>query len=298
MRLVQHKREAYYFYRFLSNFYDKLVNPLFWTARMRTEALELLSAHSRALTVVDVGSGTGFTTLGIVQLTNPENVTCLDQSPHQMAHAKAKKELQGCTFLLGDAEQLPFANDTFDRYVSAGSIEYWPNPQIGIQEAYRVIKQDGIALLIGPLEPAKGLGRFLANTWMLFPKEEEYREWYRNAGFVDIQVRYIRPHWYRSKSEYGLAISGRKPQAGASPNSSIPLTKESPLGFEGNIRLIFRVFLGSLAGFIFIPAALLAYLRGAPPGLKRSPDEYLNGFQIGAAVVILLAIALLISWIM
>jgi hypothetical protein len=37
----------------------------------------------------------------------------------------------------GDAEALPFAADSFDRYVSAGSIEYWPDPQRGICEAYR-----------------------------------------------------------------------------------------------------------------------------------------------------------------
>ena len=28
--------------------------------------------------------------------------------------------------LQGDAEDLPFPDDAFDRYVSAGSIEYWP----------------------------------------------------------------------------------------------------------------------------------------------------------------------------
>ena len=39
--------------------------------------------------------------------------------------------------LQGDAEDLPFATDSFDRYVSAGSIEYWPEPQRGIKEAYR-----------------------------------------------------------------------------------------------------------------------------------------------------------------
>ena len=35
MRLIQHKREAYWFYRFLSLGYDRWVNPLFWTPAMR-----------------------------------------------------------------------------------------------------------------------------------------------------------------------------------------------------------------------------------------------------------------------
>ena len=40
MRLIQHKREAYWFYRFLSLGYDRWVNPLFWTAAMRALALD------------------------------------------------------------------------------------------------------------------------------------------------------------------------------------------------------------------------------------------------------------------
>ena len=38
------------------------------------------------------------------------------------------------TVVQGDAEDLPFPTDSFDRYVSAGSIEYWPEPQRGIRE--------------------------------------------------------------------------------------------------------------------------------------------------------------------
>lgn len=82
---------------------------------------------------MDVGGGTGFCTQGIVQSVRPENVTLLDQSDHQMAKAKKKADLQGVTIMQGDAEDLPFENDTFDRYVSAGSIEYWPEPQRGIR---------------------------------------------------------------------------------------------------------------------------------------------------------------------
>lgn len=53
MRLVQHKKEAYWFYRFLSVFYDKLVNPLFWTPRMRDECQVLANLDSPGLKVVD-----------------------------------------------------------------------------------------------------------------------------------------------------------------------------------------------------------------------------------------------------
>lgn len=78
--------------------------------------------------------------------------------------------------LQGDAEDLPFPADAFDRYVSAGSIEYWPEPQRGICEAYRVTRNGGIACIIGPVHPTFWLSRLFADMWMLFPTEDEYTQ--------------------------------------------------------------------------------------------------------------------------
>lgn len=39
LRLIQHKQEAYWFYRFLSIVYDHIVNPGHWTKDMREDAL-------------------------------------------------------------------------------------------------------------------------------------------------------------------------------------------------------------------------------------------------------------------
>lgn len=300
MRLMQHKKEAYWFYWYLSNFYDKLVNPLFWTERMRDESLQLGDLSQPGIQVIDVGSGTGFTTQGIVKFVSPTQVTCVDQSPHQMSKAKKKPDLQGCTFVQGDAENIPFPTDHFDRYVSAGSIEYWPDPQQGIAESYRVIKPGGTALMIGPLEPQNAFSRFMANTWMLFPKDEEYRRWYQEAGFTDIQVKYVRPHWYRSKAEYGLAISGKKPAPGPSPAARTevaPAPKEEKMTFTRWLQLMWRVIVGSTAGFIFIPGALLGYLavslRPKKPG-EPVYNERLNGYQIGVLVGLAALIALIV----
>lgn len=41
LRLIQHKQEAYWFYRFLSIVYDHIVNPGHWTKDMREDALEV-----------------------------------------------------------------------------------------------------------------------------------------------------------------------------------------------------------------------------------------------------------------
>ena len=119
-RFIQHKKEAFWFYRFLSIVYDHVINPGHWTEDMRDDALEPAELYSRHLKVVDVGGGTGFTTLGIVKHVNPEKVTLLDQSPHQLEKARQKEALKGVTIMEGDAEDLPFPTDSFDRYISAG----------------------------------------------------------------------------------------------------------------------------------------------------------------------------------
>ena len=296
MRLVQHKREAYWFYRFLSIFYDQYVNPLFWTEPMREASLDLARLDNPGLTIVDVGSGTGFTTEGIVRRAPARQVTCLDQSPHQMRQARKKEALQDCTFQLGDAENLPFPTDHFDRYVSAGSIEYWPNPQQGIAEAYRVIKPGGIALMIGPLEPGNALSRFLANTWMLFPKEEEYRTWFERAGFENIEVRYVAPHWHRGKEKYGIALAGRKPAPGPSPAAAKTGAEKEPekMGPARRLQLAGRVLLGSLAGFAFIPLALLGHAREALRG-GSTGHPGLNRHQVGA-LLFLVGLAVVLVW--
>lgn len=303
MRLIQHKKEAYWFYWYLSNFYDKLVNPLFWTPKMRDESLQLAQLSNPGLNIIDVGSGTGFTTQGIVRFAPDAQVTCVDQSPHQMAKARRKPDLQKCNFQLGDAENIPFPTDHFDRYVSAGSIEYWPNPQQGIAESYRVIKPGGVALMIGPLEPENALGRWAANTWMLFPKDKEYREWYEKAGFADIQVHYIRPQWFHGKAEYGIAIAGKKPVSGDSPASvtstQLPEMMEEKMSFGRRLQLFWRILIGSTAGFIFIPAALWGYARQSFGPKQDIPAEYregLNGYQIGVLLGLAAFLGLLIWW--
>ncbi len=269
---------------------------------MRDKALQLGQLQEAGITVADVGSGTGFNTEGIVKIVPPQQVTCVDQSPHQMSKAKAKPELLGCTFLQGDAENLPLPSNSFDRYVSAGSIEYWPDPAKGIREAYRIVKPGGLALMIGPLEPANPVGRFIAELWMLFPKEEEYWQWFREAGFEDLQVCYVKPQWVDGKGKYGIALAGRKPLTANTGQSEPPIPETEPepekMGPGRRLLMILRVLIGSLAGFLFIPAALLGYVRMAFTDQSHIPEaerERLNRYQIAALIVTALLIILLIA---
>jgi MPBQ/MSBQ methyltransferase len=255
MRFIQHKAEALWFYRVVSVGYDRWINPLFWTAPMRDAALELGALDDPGLDVLDVGAGTGFTTTGIVAHVAPERVTMLDQSPHQLARAQRKPVLAAVRKLRGDAEALPFEDDRFDRYVSAGSIEYWPDPQRAIAEAFRVVKPGGRALVIGPLRRTHPLARTLSDAWMLFPEEDEYVAWMQRAGFEDVERKHVAPPWWRDDWDaYGVAVAGTKRRPGPS-GVALEAPREAP-GERMGLARLGRFALGSLAGAAFIPVAL------------------------------------------
>ncbi|XP_010512759.1 PREDICTED: 2-methyl-6-phytyl-1,4-hydroquinone methyltransferase, chloroplastic-like isoform X1 [Camelina sativa] len=264
-RFIQHKKEAYWFYRFLSIAYDQIFNPPHYNEDMRDEALEPADLSHPDMRVVDVGGGTGFTTLGIVKTVKAKNVTILDQSPHQLAKAKQKEPLKECKIIEGDAEDLPFPTDYADRYVSAGSIEYWPDPQRGIREAYRVLKIGGKACLIGPVYPTFWLSRFFSDVWMLFPKEEEYIDWFTKAGFKDVQLKRIGPKWYRGVRRHGLiigcSVTGIKPASGDSPLQLGPKEEDVKKPVNNPFSFLGRFLLGTLAAAWFMLVTIYMWIK-------------------------------------
>ncbi|KAI3526681.1 hypothetical protein L1887_05942 [Cichorium endivia] len=270
-RFIQHKKEAFWFYRFLSIVYDGLLRACHYTEDMRDEAIEAADLNSRDAIVVDVGGGNGFTTLGVVKHVDAKNVTILDLSPHQLAKAKEKDQLKECKIIEGDAEDLPFETDYADRYVSAGSIDYWPEPQRGVNEAYRVLKKGGKACIIGPLYPTFWLARFFADMWILFPKEEEYIEWFEKAGFKDVQIKTIGPKWYRGARRFGLVIgcwvTGVKPTSGDSPLRLGPKVEdiEKPVN---PFLLLIRFLVGTIAAgyYLLVPFYMWVKDKIVPKG--------------------------------
>jgi MPBQ/MSBQ methyltransferase len=185
----------------------------------------------------------------------------LDQSPHQLARSRRRPALEPCERLLGDAETLPFDDESFDRYVSAGSIEYWPDPAAAIAEAHRVLRPGGVAVVVGPLPPGGGLTRALARAWMLFPGEGEYREWFARAGFTDVRAVHLAPDWYRGEAPYAIAIAGTRGDGPAPPRAPATTPERAhPLVVAA------RFAAGSLAGALFIPLAVVARARARRRG--------------------------------
>jgi len=183
MGILEDKSRARTFYRFLSKVYDR-VNPVFWNEEMRDEALDLLDLSSEDR-VLDVGCGTGFATVGLLERT--PRVEGLDQSVHQLEKAREKEALTDVEFVRGDAENLPYADETFDAVWSSGSIEYWPSPVEALAEARRVTKPGGRVLVVGPRRPSNRALAALADSVMLFYTEDEATEMFHEAGWSDVE---------------------------------------------------------------------------------------------------------------
>ena len=66
----------------------------------------------------------------------------LDLTPGMIQAAQAKN-LSNTEFIVGDSENLPFAEGSFDDIICANSFHHYPNPQDFFNSAYRVLRKGG-----------------------------------------------------------------------------------------------------------------------------------------------------------
>ncbi|KUJ93596.1 MAG: Chloroplast inner envelope membrane protein [Archaeoglobus fulgidus] len=205
MGILEDKKRARIFYRYFSKIYD-YINPIFYSDKMRKTVVDMADIDAESL-VLEVGCGTGFTTEEIVRRIGEERVVAVDITPEQMMKARAK--MGGVNYFLGDAENLPFKDNSFDAAISAGSIEYWPNPQKGIEEMARVTKNGGKVVILAPRKPDNFAVRKFAESIMLFPSTQQCVYWFMKAGLEDI--RFVETGPYRFWSKLVVIISGTVP---------------------------------------------------------------------------------------
>mmetsp|Transcript_41372 Transcript_41372/g.102543 ORF Transcript_41372/g.102543 Transcript_41372/m.102543 type:complete len:256 (-) Transcript_41372:168-935(-) len=138
---------ARWFYAWYSPYYDRL-QKYFSSPHMREKGLDMAGVGGAEQRVLDVGAGTGtLTTQVLSRGALPGNVVMLDQSEGMLAQAKKKLQLNGVRKVLGDAQDLPFSDESFDRTISSGAIYYWPDAVRGMREQYRVLKPGGRAIM-------------------------------------------------------------------------------------------------------------------------------------------------------
>jgi arsenite methyltransferase len=97
--------------------------------------------------VLDVGCGAGADSLVAAQMVGPGGyVTGIDMTLQMLAKARAAASRMGATnveFVEGDAERLPFADESFDVAISNGVIDLVPDKEAVFAELYRVLVPGG-----------------------------------------------------------------------------------------------------------------------------------------------------------
>jgi arsenite methyltransferase len=97
--------------------------------------------------VLDLGSGAGTDSLVAAQMVGEDGrVTGIDMTPEMLAKARAAAVEMGATnveFVEGEAERLPFADESFDVVVSNGVIDLIPDKDAAFAELFRVLRPGG-----------------------------------------------------------------------------------------------------------------------------------------------------------
>jgi ubiquinone/menaquinone biosynthesis C-methylase UbiE len=92
---------------------------------------------------IDVGCGNGAFTEVLIARRAPAAVTGIDPSDGQIDYARTRPGAKMAQFRVGDAQSLPFADDSFDAASMALVISFLPDPRKAAAEMARVVRPGG-----------------------------------------------------------------------------------------------------------------------------------------------------------
>ncbi len=148
--------------------------------------------------LLDVGSGTGDIAIQLADLGT--NVTGIDFAAEMVSIANDR--YPKINFVEADVEQLPFANDSFDRAVANYTAHHFARPDVAFAEIRRVLKPGSILSIIHPIQTEQpSWGSFQLSLNEAVPAEpmmggplincddpKEYLSFLSEAGFSNVKA--------------------------------------------------------------------------------------------------------------
>ncbi|MGW4636051.1 class I SAM-dependent methyltransferase [Nocardia sp. NPDC004415] len=134
-----------------------LANPL---ADGRSSYEYLADQVPMARDVLDLGCGDG-SLLAVLAHNGATGLAGIDLSDIELATARQRPELQGADLRQGRAQELPFAEHSFDTVISHMALMLMADIGQVLAEAARVLKPTGTLVISIGLVPAEGSGRAL-----------------------------------------------------------------------------------------------------------------------------------------
>ncbi len=189
------KREALELFEGLPKRYDQLSAALsFWQdprwRRALVDAVEPVAGER----VLDVATGTGMVAAELRKRADCR-VVGVDQSPEMLGSARARFAGEGNSVELvqGQAEELPFADASFDAVTFTYLLRYVDDPKATVSELARVVRPGGrVASLefgVPPWPPARAAWRFYTAIGLPVLGRMASRDWSEVGRFLGPSIR-------------------------------------------------------------------------------------------------------------
>lgn len=149
----ERKKDSYKIFNEIASTYDLLNHTLsfgidiYW----RNLLLKYLP-NKESINALDLATGTGDVALTLIKDPKVKKITGLDLSKGMVDIGKEKIKKKGLEkkifLMLGDAVNIPAADNTFDLTTISFGIRNFSDPQKSLHDIYRVLKDDGRVMIM------------------------------------------------------------------------------------------------------------------------------------------------------
>ncbi|GAA4758958.1 MULTISPECIES: bifunctional demethylmenaquinone methyltransferase/2-methoxy-6-polyprenyl-1,4-benzoquinol methylase UbiE [Flavobacterium] len=143
----------------ISDNYDNLNRVISFgvDVKWRKKILKMVSAKNPS-TILDIATGTGDLAI-LLSNTTAQKIVGLDISAGMLEVGKQKIDQKNLSdrieMVLGDSEKIPFEDNSFDAITVAFGIRNFENLELGLSEIVRVLKPNGIFVILETSVPEK-----------------------------------------------------------------------------------------------------------------------------------------------
>jgi len=141
--------------------------------------------------VLEVGSGRGGGASFLTRYFKPETYTAIDINSNTIKFCNKRHKVDGLKFIHGEAENLPFANESFDAVVNVESARCYGNIPKFFSEVKRVLKPGGKFLFADMIKPndVEQINRQLAETGFTVVEKKDILPNVVNSLKLDSEAR-------------------------------------------------------------------------------------------------------------
>ena len=183
--------------------------------KWRKKVVELVK-NKHPKTVLDIATGTGDLAINLAE-TSAEKIVGLDISPGMLNVGKQKVQAKNLDnkidMIIGDSENMPFEDNSFDAITVAFGVRNFETLENGLKDILRVLKPGGIFVILETSVPTKfpykqgykvyskfilpTIGKlfskdktaykYLSESASVFPYGDALNNILRNIGFINVE---------------------------------------------------------------------------------------------------------------